>query len=111
MTTRRSKFPTDRRSATRFALALEVRYRVPAPSGIALEGQGELVDISSGGALFRTDRPLNLHQKIELAVNWPVSLSPTCGLRLKLSGEIVRVLDGHAALQTWRYEFVTRKAA
>ena len=108
---RRSTSDSDRRSGTRFALPLEVRYRVLEPSGMALEGQGQLVNISSGGALFRTDGSLSLRQKVELSVNWPVALSPTCGLRLKLSGEIVRVGDAHAALQTCRYEFVTRKAA
>lgn len=110
-TTHRSTIRSDRRAGTRFELPLEVRYRILTASGIALEGQGELVNISSCGALFRTDRALSPRQKVELSVNWPVRLNATCGLRLKLSGEIVRTSDGHAALHTCRYEFVTRKAA
>src|ERR1700732_2538322 len=55
--------------AVRFPVKLPVRYKVGGELG-----WGELVNISSSGALFTTERTLPLGKRVELWINWPALL-------------------------------------
>jgi len=68
---------------------------------------GEVLNISSCGVLFTTERPLTLHAEATLSVKWPVRLLNSVHLRLVVAGKIVRVGHNQAALQIQRYEFRT----
>ncbi|HUO29667.1 MAG TPA: PilZ domain-containing protein [Bryobacteraceae bacterium] len=83
-------------------MRLPVRYTVGGVSG-----WGELVNISSGGALFTTERELPLGKPVELCVNWPVLLLEEVPLKLVIKGWIIRVEPGKAAVKIGRYEFRT----
>jgi len=90
------------RKAIRFRLTLPVRYRTDDDSG-----RGELVDISSCGALFTTERPLAVNSEVKLSVRWPVLLADSVHLSLVIVGKVVRVEPGRAALQLQKYEYRT----
>jgi hypothetical protein len=92
------------RKAVRFQLALPVRYTTADGAG-----WGEILNISSCGALFTTERPLALDAEATLSVKWPVLLSDSVHLSLVVAGKIVRVEPGQAALQIQKYEFRTRR--
>ena len=74
-------------------------------------GWGELVNISSAGALFTTERALSVGKRAELWVNWPVLLMEQVPLKLVIRGWIVRVEPGKAAVKTGRYEFRTSSSS
>jgi hypothetical protein len=90
------------RKAIRFRLALPVRYRTDDAAG-----RGELLNISSCGALFTTERPLAVNAEVKLSIKWPVLLADSVHLSLVIVGKIVRVEPGRAALQLQKYEFRT----
>jgi len=122
-------FLNNRRQARRFALRLPVRYAVvaddqaragiipfpmpgcpavPRPGGDA--GSGELLDISSRGALFTTSARLSPGQRVELQVRWPVMLDGEVPLNLVVLGRIVRAEQGRAAIRIRCHEFRTARA-
>ena len=68
---------------------------------------GEILNISSCGALVTTERPLALNADARLSVKWPVLLSNSVHLTLVVAGKIVRVEAGRAALDIDKYEFRT----
>jgi hypothetical protein len=90
------------RKAVRFRLSLPLRYRTDDDAG-----RGEVLNISSSGVLFTTERPLELDAEVTLTVKWPVLLFDSVHLNLVVAGKIVRVEPGEAALQIQKYEFRT----
>ena len=94
--------PGGRRQAIRFPIKLPARYQTGGASG-----WGEVVDISSSGALLKTDRTLVLDASVEVYIKWPVLLHNSVQLTLIVSGTIVRIEPGRVALTIERYEFRT----
>ena len=90
------------RKAVRFQLTLPVRYRTTDDAG-----RGTILNISSCGVLFTTERPLELGADTTLSVKWPVLLFDSVHLSLVVAGKIVRVEPGRAAMQIQKYEFRT----
>ena len=70
-------------------------------------GWGEILNISSGGALFTTSRQLAVAAPVELHIGWPVLLNEKVHLNLIARGRIVRAEPGKAALKFARNEFRT----
>jgi hypothetical protein len=64
--------------------------------------------LSSGTVLFEADRPLPAGLNVTLSIAWPVSLSKSVGLTLRVSGHIIHARRKIAALAMTRYEFHTR---
>jgi hypothetical protein len=94
----------DRRSALRFPIQQDVRYKVFRGNSIEL-GSGKTVDMSSNGVLFTTERTLSPGERIEVAVSWPARLDKTSLLKLMTTGLVVRSEEGRAVLAIERYEF------
>ena len=92
----------DRRKTIRFPLSLPLRCRVGKE-----HRWGEILNISSVGALFTTDRRLLLDTPVELYISWPVLLDEAVHLNLIARGRVVRNEPGRAALKFDRYEFRT----
>jgi hypothetical protein len=90
------------RKSVRFELALPVRYTTADDAG-----WGQILNISSGGVLFTTERPLVVDSEAKLSVKWPVRLLDSVNLSLVVVGRIVRVEPRQAALQIRKYEFRT----
>ncbi len=98
---------SDRRTAVRFPIEQEVRYKVFNRNTIEV-GSGRTVNMSSNGVLFTTERVLAPGERVELAVAWPAHLDNRCALKLVTSGRIVRAESGKAAVAIERYEFRTQ---
>jgi hypothetical protein len=97
----------DRRSAVRFPIEREVRYKVFSRNTIET-GSGKTVNMSSNGVLFTTERTLNPGERLEVAVNWPAHLDNKCPLKLVTAGRVVRSEGDRAAIAIERYEFRTQ---
>lgn len=97
----------DRRSAVRFPIEQQVRYKVFNRNTIEL-GTGRTVNMSSNGVLFTTERVLAPGERLEVSINWPAQLDNKCPLKLVTSGRVVRSEGGRAAIAIDRYEFRTQ---
>ncbi len=97
----------DRRSAVRFPIEQDVRYKVFNRNSIEV-GTGKTVNMSSNGVLFTTQRALAPGERLEVAVNWPAQLDNKCPLKLVTTGRVVRSEGGRAAIAIERYEFRTQ---
>ena len=97
----------DRRSAVRFPIEQEVRYKVFNRNTIEV-GSGRTVNMSSNGVLFTTERALAVGERLEVAVKWPAQLDNKCPLKLVTTGRVVRSDGDRAAIAIERYEFRTQ---
>ena len=97
----------DRRSAVRFPIEQDVRYKVFTRNTIEV-GMGKTINMSSNGVLFTTERTLSLGERLEVAVAWPAQLDHKCALKLVTTGRVVRSEGGMAAIAIERYEFRTQ---
>lgn len=103
-----AKTSNDRRSADRFPIERELRYRVLSKKNGEETGIGKTVNISSNGVLFATERMLLPGRRLEIAINWPAQLNDRCALKLVARGKIVRFEQGRAAMEIQQYEFRTQ---
>jgi hypothetical protein len=87
----------DRRSAVRFPIEQEVRYKVFNRNTIEV-GSGRTINMSSNGVLFTTERALAAGERLEVAVNWPAQLDHKCPLKLVTTGRVVRSDGDRAAI-------------
>jgi hypothetical protein len=97
----------ERRTAVRFPIEQEVRYKIFNRSTIEV-GRGRTINMSSTGVLFTTERRLAAGERIEVSVNWPAQLDHKCPLKLVTTGRVVRSEPGRAAIAIERYEFRTQ---
>ena len=98
----------DRRSADRFPIEREVRYKVLNKRSSQEEGTGKTVNISSNGVLFTTDQILLPGKRLEIAISWPAQLDNKCQLKLVARGRVARLEQGRAAVEIQQYEFRTQ---
>ncbi len=97
----------DRRTAVRFPIEEDVRYKVFNRNTIEV-GLGKTLNMSSNGILFTTERTLVPGERLEVAVNWPAQLDHKCALKLVTTGRVVRSDTNLAAIAIERYEFRTQ---
>jgi hypothetical protein len=100
----------DRRSADRFPIEREVRYKVLSRKSAAEgeSGMGLTVNMSSNGVLFTTDRYLLPGRRLEVSISWPAQLNSKVALKLVARGRVVRSEEGRAAIEIHQYEFRTQ---
>jgi hypothetical protein len=100
----------DRRSADRFPIEREVRYRVLSrkTSTDGESGIGVTVNMSSNGVLFTTDHYLLPGRRLEVSISWPAQLNSKVNLKLVARGRVVRSEEGRAAIEIHQYEFRTQ---
>jgi hypothetical protein len=98
----------ERRSKIRFPWRSAFRYKVLENDMIVASGNGETIDISSGGISFLQDRPLAPGAFVELAIGWPVLLDDACPMRLIVFGRVVRSNVQGTACTIERWEFRTQ---
>jgi hypothetical protein len=102
---------SDRRSAERFPIARDVRYRIMSKRGTEEAGDGRTINMSSAGLLFTTGHTLLPGRRLEVAVSWPVQLNNKCALKLVARGRVVRFEEGRVALEIQQHEFRTQAKA
>jgi hypothetical protein len=98
----------QRRSADRFAMDRDVRYRVLERKGAEPFQLGKTINMSSNGVLFTTDQFLNPGRYLELSISWPAQLDSKIALKLVARGRVVRTDQSGAAVQIHQYEFRTQ---
>jgi hypothetical protein len=96
----------ERRSKTRFPIALVARYAVDGR--LEIEGAGRTMNISSHGVLITSVHNLSPGTSISVMMEWPISLSNTCPLALFIHGTVVRSGRGLVAVRFSTYEFRTK---
>ncbi|HTQ58273.1 MAG TPA: PilZ domain-containing protein [Bryobacteraceae bacterium] len=98
--------PLERRARRRFRIEQDLLYT--CLSGSNQTGVGKVLNISSKGVCFTTQSAVKRGTRIELAMNWPAMLDPSCGMKLMLYGSVVRSEANSAAARIEHYEFRTR---
>ena len=101
------KNASDRRSADRFPIERDLRFRILSKKSSDEAGIGKTINISSNGVLFATEKMLLPGRRLEIAINWPAQLNDRCALKLVARGKIVRFDQGMAAMEIQQYEFRT----
>ena len=94
----------DRRGSRRYPIARPLRYH----TGSGLKGEGETINISSKGILFRCGAQLPVGDLIEAELDWPFFVDDEHSRGLKVYGMIVRSDDHGTAMAISKYEFPRR---
>jgi hypothetical protein len=100
---------TDQRLHRRYAISLDVQYRLRNNGEVTKVGAGKTFNISSGGIFLQTGGALPTGGEIELLMQWPFFLDGSCPLKLVVQGRIVRSDANGTAVQALRHEFRTSK--
>ena len=100
----------DRRLKGRFPIRCAVRYKVldQKRDCMAAFGNGETLNVGSGGVAFNAHDALTPGCFIELSISWPVPLYDGCAMRLVIYGRVLRGGPESAACTVERYEFRTQ---
>src|SRR5689334_4847316 len=98
----------ERRSNSRFPLELPVRYRTLG-RGDLLEGEGWVLNMSSGGVLIGSHNQIRAGTRMELSIEWPSLLDGRVPLRLVTVGRVVRSEASGCAIVMARYQFRTTR--
>jgi hypothetical protein len=101
----------DRRHDRRYQIPLELRWKLIRRRKLLSSGEGQTLDISSGGILFDARRTMPEGLDIELSIAWPVLLNNVAAMQLVVSGRIVRANGNSIAIRTVQHEFRTVGAA
>lgn len=97
----------DRRRDARYAISLDLRWKLIRRRKVLDQGLGRTVDFSSGGILIETDRVLPPGLDVELSIAWPVMLHNVAPLQLVATGRIVRSNGRKTAIRMTQHEFRT----
>jgi len=81
-----------------------MEFRLSEGAGGPKTGCGRVLNLSTSGVWFRSEFPLPISQKIELAIPWPFS-SETAGMELHINGRTIRADQNGCAVKILRYSF------
>jgi len=97
----------DRRFDRRYAITLELRWKLVRRRKVLESGAGATLDLSSGGVLFEAGRQLPVGLNVELSISWPALLHDVAPMQLVVSGRIVRTHGSRTAILMSQHEFRT----
>ena len=100
---------SDQRLHRRYAISLDVQYKLRNKREVTGFGAGKTSNISSGGIFLQTGDALLTGGEIELQMDWPFFLDGSCPLKLVVQGKIVRSDGKGTAVRILRHEFRTSK--
>ena len=98
----------ERRNKQRFAMQREMRYKSAEDGVVVATGNGQTVDIGSGGVSFVADGKVQAGSFVELSISWPVLLDESCPMRLIVFGRVLRATGPKAVCSVDKYEFRTQ---
>jgi hypothetical protein len=96
---------TERRSKTRFPIALVARYSVP---GRLENVTGKTVNVSSNGVLMTSTSRVSPGTLIRVVIEWPIRIGNVRPLALHIHGTVVRSDSDLVAVRFSTYEFRTK---
>ena len=102
--------PSDAHKRRVYPIERNVSYRCVRGKKVCAMGSGRSVEIGSRELTFTTQDAVELGQRVEAAVNWPVPLAGNCPIRLIVMGHVVRIVEGCVSVSIDRHEFRTRDA-
>jgi hypothetical protein len=97
----------DRRSDRRYPILLNLRWKLIHRKRVLDTGTGSTRDLSSGGILIESSRPLPKGFDVELAISWPVLLHNVAPMQLVVQGRVVRSERDRFAIRMSQHEFRT----
>jgi len=97
----------DRRFDRRYAIGLELRWKLVRRRKVLESGTGTTLDLSSGGILFEAGRQLPVGLNVELSIAWPALLHDVAPMQLVVAGRIVRTHGSRTAILMSQHEFRT----
>ena len=100
----------DRRSADRFPIDRDARFKILNRKAAEEMGSGKTINMSSNGVLFTTDHHLLPGRRLEISISWPAQLNSKVNLKLVARGLVVRSDERKAAIEIDLYEFRTQSA-
>jgi hypothetical protein len=98
----------ERRRKARFPICRDLRYKLIEHDVIVAEGEGETVNIGSGGVSFIAGQPLQTGTFAELSISWPAMLDENTRMRLVVYGRLLRSNNRSAVCTVDKYEFRTQ---
>lgn len=101
----------ERRRKARFPICRDLRYKLIDHDVIVAEGEGETVNIGSGGVSFIAEQPLQTGTFVELSISWPAMLDENTRMRLVVYGRLLRSSHRTAVCTVDKYEFRTQARA
>jgi hypothetical protein len=99
---------SEQRRTARYFLSLEMTYTVFIANKAVARGVGQTIDCSSAGLRFVSDQPIGVGRKLEIEVQWPMTLDDGVPLKVVFSGKSVRAENRETAIRIVGYEFRTR---
>lgn len=97
----------ERRQDHRYAIQLDVKWKLIRRRRVLETGTGQTIDLSSGGILFDAGKLLPEGLNVELSITWPVLLLNVAPMQLVAAGRIVRAAGSRVAFQKVVHEFRT----
>jgi hypothetical protein len=99
---------TEQRARQRFPIGQDVCYKYRSGDRVSNEGVGKILNVSSSGVRFTTERTLSVGKSVEVGVEWPALIDDKCPMKLVIQGWVVRSDSNSAAVKIEHYEFRTR---
>lgn len=100
----------ERRSRFRYPLGLAVRFRANG-AGSPFSAVDVVINMSSGGILVASERPLTAGAVVEMRIEWPARLEGRIPLQLFAKGRVLRKETSAFAAAFERYEFRILKSS
>lgn len=100
--------PSERRSAARYPIVLDVRFRAHRKRSNC-HGAGRTINISSSGALIESQHSVSAGMRLEIALDWPTLLDGEVALLLVAVGRVAWINPSSFALAFSQYGFRTTK--
>jgi hypothetical protein len=101
--------PTDRRQSKRYALHLDLEYRVFGKGHSIVTGTTTTINISSSGLLLAQTAGVIKGQLVELSIRWRPGAHGVPGVTLEVLGRVLRLDEGGTAIRILRYGFNIRE--
>ena len=102
------KKQNERRNKHRFAIQREVRYKTAEDGVVVAAGNGQTINMGSGGVAFQFEGAIQTGAFVELSISWPVLLDETCPMRLIVLGQVIRTSGRKAVCTVDKWEFRTQ---
>ena len=96
---------TEQRAHPRYAITLDLKYKLLRRGRVVQFGSGRLFNISTGGILFETNNTLPSSRSIELMIDWPSMFDGACPMKLVIQGHVVRNDGNRIAVSIQRHKF------
>ena len=94
----------ERRSAQRYSVGVELRYRVIRGQDSVETGTGVSINLSAGGILLRTEADLKIGEVIEISLPWPAWRPEGIpAIDLYILGQTLRTEGNCVAVRIWKH--------